>query len=203
MRLRHEMGANGARAVGVAAAQAKLHALAKIFGRPVGVAIGGNGGEGGFERSIRIGRTPPDVTEIEVGVNICKAGPHLAAIEIDLTGGDGARRCGDRGDAPGGNFDIDGDQVFAVGDQFGRWVGHERARRAGVSQGLGWLRHDCSPFNPGFAGSKSAQRAILRPHPPPPPHPTPLPKRVESESLVMGKGSKWLYDSPSDLISIS
>jgi hypothetical protein len=78
-----QVGADRDRAVGEGAAQPELEAGAHVVGRPVGFAIGAHRRERRVEGAVGIGGARPDVTLVQVRVQVDQPRPDLAAVLVD------------------------------------------------------------------------------------------------------------------------
>jgi len=86
------MSANRLGAVGIAASQAKLNALAEIVGVPVFRVIHQRF-EGALKGAVKVGSAVPALAFVQMGVEVSKAGKHetLRQVELRCIGGSGAR----------------------------------------------------------------------------------------------------------------
>jgi hypothetical protein len=85
-----DMGANGARAVSIGAAQTEAHAVSDVLRRPMRRPVGGNGEPCRGVASVGVGRARPDMRLVEMGVDVSETGPHHAAVDIDRRAADPA-----------------------------------------------------------------------------------------------------------------
>ena len=67
----------------IGAAQGEVHARFNVPGRPVCLPVGPDGGKRTVEIAGRVGLPVPDMTLVDVGVHVGKAGPDHASLQIN------------------------------------------------------------------------------------------------------------------------
>ena len=78
-----DMRAHRARAVRVGATEPETHARGDVCCRPMCSPVSGDGGSRGLVAPVGVGTAWPDMTLVKMGVDVGKARPHHAAVEID------------------------------------------------------------------------------------------------------------------------